>query len=268
MKVVICGDCGDFVRLRPDLWSRCSCGRAGGVYRGDRDALYSGPQGTAIIGMHAGSLTTAVGRDQQDRRDHVERDLGHEFKAFTVPWSAPTITRVPNARVFEEHQEKTAAEKAREVGGKMITFKTHDEPPSKVYVVVRSRTVGSVGDLPDSVADEITNPSQLKNFKAFTGELEQEYPGLAEQRILREETETFLARLRERLKSARGETSQTEVARRMGIKGQSRISCLENGDTDLSVEALYRYCRAIGYVPVISLVPDNSGNGDETDADD
>ena len=108
------------------------------------------------------------------------------------------------------------------------------------------------------MSDEITDPSQLKDFKAFTAELEQEYPGLAEQRILREETEAFLARLRERLKSARGETSHTEVARRMGIKGRSRTSRLESGDADMSIEALYRYCRAIGYVPVISLVPDNA----------
>ena len=136
MKIVVCGDCGDFVRLRPSLWSCCSCGQAGGVYRGDREALYSGPDGTSVIGMHAGSFTTAVGHDQQDRRNHVERDLGHELKAFTIPWNAPTIKRVPTSRIFDERKQYDIHWTVLYEGGTITKFKNHANSSRWTYVVL------------------------------------------------------------------------------------------------------------------------------------
>lgn len=96
---------------------------------------------------------------------------------------------------------------------------------------------------------------ELRDFESLAADLEAENPQLAEQRILREEAEAFQRRLRERLRAARRNISQGDVAQRMGINAQSRVSRLEMGYADLSIEALYRYARAVGYVPVISLVP-------------
>jgi hypothetical protein len=136
MKLVVCGDCGDLVRLRPSLWSRCGCRRAGGVYQGDREALYSGPDGTAVVGMHAGSFTTAVGHDQQDRRNGVHRDLGHEIKAFTIPWSVPTVKRIPLKCVFEERKQFALYEKLQNDGGTIRQFKSYNGSSRWMYVIV------------------------------------------------------------------------------------------------------------------------------------
>lgn len=108
-----------------------------------------------------------------------------------------------------------------------------------------------------------SDTEQMRDFETFARELEEENPGLAEQRILREEAEAFEERLRTRLRQARGDVSQVEIARRMGLNAQSRVSRLEKGDADLSVEALYLYARAAGYVPVVSFVPASSLGGDQ-----
>lgn len=55
------------------------------------------------------------------------------------------------------------------------------------------------------MTDEITDPNNLKDFKTFVSELEQAYPGLAKQRVLREQKEVCEARQHEHLKSARGQ---------------------------------------------------------------
>jgi transcriptional regulator with XRE-family HTH domain len=48
--------------------------------------------------------------------------------------------------------------------------------------------------------------------------------------------------------------SQADVGRRLDL-GQPAISKIENGSGDLSLKTLYRFAEAIGYRPVVQMVP-------------
>jgi transcriptional regulator with XRE-family HTH domain len=96
---------------------------------------------------------------------------------------------------------------------------------------------------------------EREDFETFYSDLAASNASLQDEHLIQAETAAFEARLRQRMRAARGRRKQAEVAERMGLRHQSRVSRLESADSDLSVALLYRYARAVGCVPLITLVP-------------
>lgn len=106
-------------------------------------------------------------------------------------------------------------------------------------------------------------PPETRDFRAFYEQLEAENPELVEARQVEENAEAFTQSVRDQLLQARGNMTQAEVAQRMGLKHQSRVSRIERGEGDLTLEAIYRYAKAIGMKPKIELVPEDAKESPE-----
>ena len=103
--------------------------------------------------------------------------------------------------------------------------------------------------------DDLGDPKAGRDFTEFAAGLEAEYPALAERRKNREEGEAFVRSVGEALRAARGDLSRAEVAHRMGVMREETVARLENGDLEITVEALFLYAHAVGCVPRVYLVP-------------
>ena len=84
MKLIICRECRDVVKLVTEEKRRCSCGKAWGQYNVDGcNAVYGGETAVAL-GFHNDSLVSAV-------IARPERGPGRDFKAFVIPKYCSTL---------------------------------------------------------------------------------------------------------------------------------------------------------------------------------
>jgi hypothetical protein len=86
MKLLLCSECQDVIRLQTERVRLCKCGKVSGVYLNDLDAIYAGD--TAIpLGFANSTLVTAL-------RNQPEEGMGYDFKAFIIPKECPTFKKV------------------------------------------------------------------------------------------------------------------------------------------------------------------------------
>lgn len=81
MKLIVCLECSDIVKLRK-VWRTCHCGRSRGVYKNEKDATVSGP--CVPLGILNRSFRTAI-------VNRPDEGLGVRFDAFVIPKLCPTI---------------------------------------------------------------------------------------------------------------------------------------------------------------------------------
>ena len=76
MKLLLCKECQDVVRLN-DVKRVCKCGKVGGKYTDDLNAIYFGE--TAVpIGFVNSTLAKAVHKQPKE-------GMGENFTAFVIP---------------------------------------------------------------------------------------------------------------------------------------------------------------------------------------
>lgn len=85
MKLLLCKECQDVVRLI-DTKRTCKCGKVGGRYIDDINAVYFGA--TAVpIGFANSTLVNAF-------QNQPENGMGQYFDAFVIPKDCPTYKLV------------------------------------------------------------------------------------------------------------------------------------------------------------------------------
>ena len=87
MKLLFCKECQDIIRLIPDKIRECKCGKVGGKYINELNAVYFGKEGVPI-GFKNSTLANAI-------YNQPEKGLGKEFIAFVIPKICPTIKLIP-----------------------------------------------------------------------------------------------------------------------------------------------------------------------------
>ena len=85
MKLLLCRECQDVIRLI-DIKRICKCGKVGGKYIDDVNAIYFGEM-AAPIGFANNTLVRAVHKQP-------ENGVGESFTAFIIPKTCPTYTLV------------------------------------------------------------------------------------------------------------------------------------------------------------------------------
>jgi hypothetical protein len=84
VKLILCRECHDVVKLIPEEKRHCYCGKAWGQYHVDGlNAVYGGETAIAL-GFHNDSLISAV-------KSRPERGPGRDFKAFVIPKYCSTL---------------------------------------------------------------------------------------------------------------------------------------------------------------------------------
>lgn len=76
MKLLLCKECQDIIRL-VDVKRTCKCGKVGGRYIDDLNAVYFGDMAVPI-GFANSSLVSAV-------RNQPKNGMGENFTAFVIP---------------------------------------------------------------------------------------------------------------------------------------------------------------------------------------
>ncbi|MEJ7599407.1 MAG: hypothetical protein WKG01_15985 [Kofleriaceae bacterium] len=92
MKLLLCRDCGDVIRMRPEVRA-CFCGAASGRYVDDE--LVEQTEGSISIALHNHDLRTAL--DAFDQSPDGWHPL-MVFRAYLNPRSEPDVRYVPSAR--------------------------------------------------------------------------------------------------------------------------------------------------------------------------
>lgn len=77
MKLLLCKECQDVVRLIKDQKRVCKCGKVGGKYIDELNAIYFGEMAVPI-GFSNRSLVTAV-------HNQPKQGMGEDFTAFIIP---------------------------------------------------------------------------------------------------------------------------------------------------------------------------------------
>ena len=83
MKLILCRECQDVVRLIEDEERQCKCGKCKGQYIDDLNAWYEGEKCTPL-GFANSSLVNAV-------MNQPEKDWGKTFTAFVIEKDCPTF---------------------------------------------------------------------------------------------------------------------------------------------------------------------------------
>ena len=86
MKLLLCKKCQDVVRLSEDEKRICECGKVGGKYIDDLNAVYFGEMAVPI-GFANSSLVNAI-------YNQPEEGMGETFNAFVIPKVCPTYKLV------------------------------------------------------------------------------------------------------------------------------------------------------------------------------
>lgn len=86
MKLVLCKECQDIVRLIEDKKRVCQCGKVGGKYVDDLNAVYFGDVAVPI-GFANSTLVKAIA-------NQPENGMGVNFTAFVIPKTCDTFTLV------------------------------------------------------------------------------------------------------------------------------------------------------------------------------
>jgi len=86
MKLLLCKECQDIVRLIQDEKRVCQCGKVGGKYTDNLNAIYFGEMAVPI-GFANSTLVKAVHKQP-------ENGMGENFTAFVIPKVCPTYKLV------------------------------------------------------------------------------------------------------------------------------------------------------------------------------
>ena len=101
MKLLLCANCADVRALTMRQWTVCRCGESRGRYLDGINAALEGAHALAL-GFNNGSFEQALSEAGRDRSAGIKRTLGREFKAFVIPWNAPTVGRLRECPRGEE----------------------------------------------------------------------------------------------------------------------------------------------------------------------
>ena len=86
MKLLLCKNCQDVIRLVQGEVRTCRCGKVSGKYLDDLNAIYSGEEAIPL-GLANGSLVEAL-------RNQPEEGKGKVFTAFVIPKNCYTFEKV------------------------------------------------------------------------------------------------------------------------------------------------------------------------------
>jgi len=86
MKLLLCKECQDIVRLIQEEKRVCKCGKVGGKYTDDLNAVYFGEMAIPI-GFANSTLFKAVHNQPKD-------GMGENFTAFVIPKTCSTYELV------------------------------------------------------------------------------------------------------------------------------------------------------------------------------
>ena len=86
MKLIVCRECQDVVRLIQGEKRTCKCGKVGGKYLDELNAVYFGDMAVPI-GFANNSLAMAI-------RNQPKQGMGQDFDAFVIPKVCNTFTLV------------------------------------------------------------------------------------------------------------------------------------------------------------------------------
>lgn len=99
-------------------------------------------------------------------------------------------------------------------------------------------------------------PKAVAGIRAMRDRLAAEIPSFAAAQELEQAAESFCRSVRADLRSRRKQQGldQAELGARMDMT-QSTVSKMEKGEGDLGLKTLYRFAEALGFRPVVLLVP-------------
>mgnify|MGYP000959980510 CR=1 FL=1 len=86
MKLLLCKNCQDVIRLVQEEVRTCRCGKVSGKYINDLDAIYSGKEAIPL-GFANSTLANAIQNQPDD-------NWGKEFTAFVIPKKCSTFVKV------------------------------------------------------------------------------------------------------------------------------------------------------------------------------
>ena len=86
MKLLLCKNCQDVIRLVQEEVRTCRCGKVSGKYINDLDAIYSGDDAIPL-GFANSTLVKAIVNQPED-------GWGKEFTAFVIPKNCPTFVKI------------------------------------------------------------------------------------------------------------------------------------------------------------------------------
>jgi len=87
MKLLYCPVCNSVFNLVVGEWKQCKCGKAGGYYLDNFQAMYNGG---IPLGFNSYTLVDAVG-------GQPEKGMGRRFEAFVIPKECPTMKKIGNS---------------------------------------------------------------------------------------------------------------------------------------------------------------------------
>lgn len=90
MKLVLCKECQDIVRLIEEK-RVCQCGKVGGKYVDDLNAVYFGDMAVPI-GFANSTLIKAI-------TNQPENGMGFNFTAFVIPRICDTFTLIEESEI-------------------------------------------------------------------------------------------------------------------------------------------------------------------------
>lgn len=83
MKLILCTDCQDVVRIIQEEVRQCQCGECSGQYTDELNAWYKG-KSAIPLGFANGTLVSAVYHQPED-------GMGENFSAFVIPKKCNTF---------------------------------------------------------------------------------------------------------------------------------------------------------------------------------
>jgi len=87
MKLLLCKNCQDVIRLVQEEVRTCRCGKVSGKYINDLDAIYSGDDAIPL-GFANSTLVEAIVNQPEGN------GLGKVFTAFVIPKNCPSFVKI------------------------------------------------------------------------------------------------------------------------------------------------------------------------------
>ena len=88
MKLLLCKNCQDVIRLIQNEKRTCKCGAVSGMYTDSLNAVYSGEHAIPI-GFANSTLVRAI-------KNQPENGMGETFTAFVIPKKCDTFIKEEN----------------------------------------------------------------------------------------------------------------------------------------------------------------------------
>lgn len=120
----------------------------------------------------------------------------------------------------------------------------------------RRRKRNLVGYLDTMAMNDTETPRAVAGIRALRETLQRDNPHFQAAVTAGREANAFVQSVRADLAAHRklADLSQEDVGQRLDL-GQSAISKFENGQGDLSMKTVYRFAQALGFRPVLLMVP-------------